>query len=572
MRRVRKLKALASVLTCAAAAFSAATLSAAAPASAATCVPTQFIGVHGTGEETGIIGDELANLYNGIAAHTGMPEQGLSGWSDDSSLLVDIVGNALNPPGLLAAINKLQTAINAGATDLYNQVTSEASACPSEHFIIAGFSQGAAVVGTFARAHPDLAGKVSGIILWADPEFNGNDPLSKGGVVSGGFVSTGGWNGVLTSVYGTRYTFPSAWSGRLRSYCTTLDGVCNWTPGNVGNIPGHHGDERYGPVITDSETAIQATSGGWAPAVWDLGSEAFYTKWQSEGGVGGMLGQPTGDPVSKPGGGLVQSFAGNSCGSGSALMWTASSGMHSMDGCLYNSFVHTWGGPGGTYGYPTTDEQSTAGGHGKVNHMTGTLCGSTSGSGLFFSSAGTFPVHGCIYQRYEAIGEDRSGIGLPTSDEYAVSGGVQQNYSNGNIRDIGGAITVTYYSSTGLDNSDPYTTGCAGSAHPESTVATATDGPTKIYLQWSGYCGTNWTRVVPNLGNGSHNIEMAIWVERMESNGTITQGDTFEFFPNGTVPAWSDQLYSPVLHARACENYYTIYDKVWSTPVCTGWV
>jgi hypothetical protein len=123
-------------------------------------------------------------------------------------------------------------------------------------------------------------------------------------------------------------------------------------------------------------------------------------------------------------------------------------------------------------------------------------------------------VHGCIYQRYLQIGEDTSGIGLPTSDEYSVSGGVQQNYSNGNIRDIGGSITVTVHNSTGLDDTDPYQTGCAGSAHPESTVAATKDGPTVIDLQWSGYCGTNWTRVIPNINGGSHLFEMAIWVRR----------------------------------------------------------
>ena len=78
--------------------------------------------------------------------------------------------------------------------------------------------------------------------------------------------------------------------------------------------------------------------------------------------------------------------------------------------------------------------------------------------------------------------------------------------------------------------------------------------------------------MIPNISSGNQTIEMAIWVERLESNGTITFGDTFEFWPNGTVPAWSDQLYAPTLHARACENYWDKFDKVWSTPVCTAWI
>ena len=116
-------------------------------------------------------------------------------------------------------MNKLQAAVNAGETDLYNQVTSEESQCPGERFVIAGFSQGAMVVGQFARDHPGLSagsgGPVSGIIMWADPEFNGNDSLSKGADPGGSvFISSSGWLGFIGWYYNQRYTFPSAWSGR----------------------------------------------------------------------------------------------------------------------------------------------------------------------------------------------------------------------------------------------------------------------------------------------------------------------------------------------------------------------
>jgi uncharacterized protein with LGFP repeats len=580
MRTMRKLQASASAVACAAAACLA-TLIAAQPALASTsCVPTMLIGVHGTGEETGVIGNELANLYNGVVAHTGLPEQGLSGWQDDSTLLTDVAAGVAAYPvdgGLLLklALAKLQTAVDTGATDLYNQITNEALQCPGEHFVVAGFSQGAAVVGEFARKNPSLAGRVSGVILWADPNFNGDDSFSKGAVANGGYVGTGGWLGVLGWYNNQRLTFPSSWSGRLRSYCTTLDPVCNWSLSTFAGF-GHHGDERYSPIIGDSEYLIQGPGSGWAPSVWDTyGSNDFYTKWQSLGGMSGLLGRPTADAVNEPGGGTMQTFSGTGCGSsgGSALFWSsASNSTHEMHGCIYNSFMNRWGGPGGTYGYPTSDEESTSGGRGRINYMTGTLCGSTAGSALVFGSPeGTYPAHGCIYQRYLQIGEDNSGIGLPKTDEYGVSGGVQQDYTNGDIRDIGGSITVTVFNSTALDDTDPYQTGCAGAQHPESTVASTTDGPTVIDLQWSGFCGTNWSRVIPNVVGGRF-IDMAIWVQRLESNGSITSSDTFEFIPNGTVPAWSDQLYAPVLHARACENYYIIPDKMWSTPVCTAWV
>src|SRR5215475_9196538 len=144
---------------------------AAGPASAATtCVPTMFIGVHGTGEETGVVGAELANLYNAVVAHTGLPEEGLSGWSDYN--FITALEQGVNPGIILA---NLQLAISAGASDLATQLSQQAGQCPNEHFVIAGFSQGAGVVATYAEQHTDLASRISEITLWADPAYNGAD-------------------------------------------------------------------------------------------------------------------------------------------------------------------------------------------------------------------------------------------------------------------------------------------------------------------------------------------------------------------------------------------------------------
>ena len=552
-------------------------------ASAATaCVPTMLIGVHGTGEETGVIGNELSYLYNQVEPNTGLPEQGLIGWHDDSDLLVELAESVSDPGLLPGTVARLQAAINAGAADLYNQVSSEARQCPNEHFVVAGFSQGASVVGEFARSHPELAGRVSGIILWADPDFPGNDPMASGAAVGGGPVSTSGWEGILNQYnHAEQLRFPSAWSGRLRSYCTTQDPVCHSPQLNpvglaqiLANLK-HHGDERLQPVLGDSATLIEGPGKSWVPAVYNAsGSPGFYSKWLSLGGASGRLGQPAANPVAKPGGGMVQSFSGTTCGasSGSGLMWSPSSGgTREIQGCIYQSYLSRWGGPGGKYGYPASDEQATPGGQGRMNYMTGAGCAGAGGSALIYNpAAGTFPVGGCIFKRYRQIGMDGSGLGLPVSAEIAVPGGVQQNFSHGNIRDLGGSVTVTIVG-TGLDNTDPYQTGCAGTAHPERTVAAAKDGPTLIDLQYSGACGTNWARVIPNLAAG-HLITMAIWVQRMAANGAVTSGRTLQFIPNGSVTAWSDQLYAPTARARACENYRNNLTGTWSTPACTGWV
>jgi hypothetical protein len=572
MTKATKLKSLIAIFAMAFGLLTMSAMHAAQPAAAATsCPPFVLIGIHGTDEETDVIGATLQGLYIQVTANTGLPKQGLTGWSDDSTLLSDLAtgfatGNIQN------ALNNLATAINSGVSLLGKQLASDEQSCPGQHFILAGFSQGAMVIHDWITQNPSVDNSVSGVILFADPLFDGNDPSSYGAADgSSTFTNPSGWQGIVGSA-----TFPSVWSGKVFSYCISDDPICDYSQNlatDALELP-NHGDENKTPAImTASETLIDGEGTGWAPGAYDDGAATFYTTWQNNGGATGWLGQPSAQVVSEPGGGLLQSFAGSNCGSYSAILWSASTGTHAMGDCIYNAFLKTWGGPGGTYGYPTTDQEATDNGTGQVNYMSGTACGSTeSGSGLFYSSAtGTWPVQGCIFQKYKSIGEDNSGIGLPTSGENSVTGGVEQNFSNGSITDLGGNITVQIRSGAALDNTDPYESGCVSSAYPKSTVLKAFDGSTEIDLEWSAHCGTNWTQVTPNTGNGNGAIEMLIWVERENSDGSVTVGQSFEFPPDGSTIAWSNQLYAPTQPAKACEEYWVRATKTWSSTVCTLW-
>jgi hypothetical protein len=582
MKRATKLKASIAAFAMAFSLLTMSALQAAQPAAAASsCEPTMLIGVHGTGEETGVIGQELSALYNDVKGHTGLPEQGLTSWHDDSTLFADLA-SGFAAGDIQPAMATLILAVDAGAKDLNTEVSTDEGNCPKEHFIIAGFSQGAMVVHQWMNQYvPNGDANVSGVILWADPTFDGSDPTSYGAIDgTSTFTSSSGWIGAFSWNASFPDPIPSAWSGKTDSYCISDDPICNMQDNFAADgqelLAGNHGHENLTPAITTASDSLVDSEGvGWAPSVYDDSAATFYTTWQANGGVSGWLGQPSSDVVNKPGGGLLQSFAGSDCGSGSAILWSASTGTHAMGGCIYNAFLSKYGGPGGTYGYPTTDQDSTPNGTGVVNYMSGSACSSTeSGSGLFYSAAtGTWPVMGCIFQKYKSIGEDKSGIGLPTSGENVVSGGHEQNFSNGSITDANGSITVTIKSSGGsaLDNTDPYTSGCVTSSYPKSTVLQTTDGPTVIDLEWSAHCGTNWTQVTPNTGTGDGAIEMVIFVERKNSNGTVTVGDEFEFPPNGSTIAWSNQLYAPTEPARACEEYWVRATKTWSTTVCTAW-
>lgn len=86
------------------------------------------------------------------------------------------------------------------------------------------------------------------------------------------------------------------------------------------------------------------------------------------------------------------------------------------------SFYTLWqqyGGACGPLGYPLESSHTVTGG--QVQHFAGTSCGAASGSGIYSSSAGTFEVQGCIYQKYVALHE--TGFAFPKSNEYGVSYG-----------------------------------------------------------------------------------------------------------------------------------------------------
>jgi uncharacterized protein with LGFP repeats len=80
------------------------------------------------------------------------------------------------------------------------------------------------------------------------------------------------------------------------------------------------------------------------------------------GGLAGTLGFPVSDEQGVASG-RVSYFAGQQCngggpaGSGSAIYWTSATGAHEVQGCIYAQYIAA-GGPGGSLGFPVTDEMA----------------------------------------------------------------------------------------------------------------------------------------------------------------------------------------------------------------------
>jgi hypothetical protein len=117
--------------------------------------------------------------------------------------------------------------VQKGVVSLKNRIHKVRQADPAMCFIFSGYSQGAWVIGEYLASEDgkELAqsGKISGIVLYADPLF---DPSSKGtvgeaypGVARRLNYYSGGT---------TRYIPEGLEDGRFRSYCISNDVVCNF--------------------------------------------------------------------------------------------------------------------------------------------------------------------------------------------------------------------------------------------------------------------------------------------------------------------------------------------------------
>jgi len=177
------------------------------------------------------------------------------------------------------------------------------------------------------------------------------------------------------------------------------------------------------------------TGGGQNPAplfsVYDVpGGGAFRTLWNQLGGMSGLLGDPTSNWGSVSGG-QSQNFAG------ATAYWSSSTGTHEIHGAIRDRY-NALGGPAGSLGYPTSNEQGI--GSGRVNYLAGTSCGSSSGSAIYWNGA-AHAVTGCIFQYYKSVGEATGSLGFPAGDAFSITGGVEQVFEHGFITDINGTVS-----------------------------------------------------------------------------------------------------------------------------------
>lgn len=187
------------------------------------CGQVRFYGVRGSGEKTtdfGGYGETIGTLRNQLY----MKLPGII------TMPIDYPAIPVNPAGFTYSADYVNS-VEKGAAALKSQLDMFTFICPHSYFVLAGYSQGAEVVGVvYSRLSAEQRQHVASVTLFGDPRFNPDQWLVNQGDYSPNL------SGIDVSVLGDRQvTVPTGWEGRVQSYCAKGDPICNY---DIRDLPG----------------------------------------------------------------------------------------------------------------------------------------------------------------------------------------------------------------------------------------------------------------------------------------------------------------------------------------------
>jgi uncharacterized protein with LGFP repeats/glucose/arabinose dehydrogenase len=173
----------------------------------------------------------------------------------------------------------------------------------------------------------------------------------------------------------------------------------------------------------------------WTPA---LGAHeirgSIHSLWAALGWEKSALGYPTTNETGTPDGvGRFNQFQQGS------IYWSPNTGAHEIRGAIRGLWA-AMGWENSALGYPTSNETGTLDGVGRFNQF-------QYGSIYWSPRTGAHEVRGAIRNAWASIGWERSYLGYPTSDEFAIAGGRRSNFTGGYIeyKFATGATTIRRY-------------------------------------------------------------------------------------------------------------------------------
>ncbi len=198
------------------------------------------------------------------------------------------------------------------------------------------------------------------------------------------------------------------------------------------------GHKAFGPPSTDEMTTADTTGRYNNFPYWPgkMESSIYYTvntgahpvfgrirvKWLALGAEAGELGYPSTDEAATPDGtGRYNHFS-----KAASIYYTAATDAKAIWGRIRVKWA-ALGWETGPLGYPSTDETATPNGVARYNHFT------KNGSIYWTMATDARGVWGEIRKRWAALGWEYSYLKFPTTDEFAVTGGRQNNFQGGYV-------------------------------------------------------------------------------------------------------------------------------------------
>lgn len=178
--------------------------------------------------------------------------------------------------------------------------------------------------------------------------------------------------------------------------------------------------ERPTPNRPGAFNLFQGGSIYWAPGVgaWEVHG-AIRDDWGSLGYEDSGLGFPTSNEISLSGGAAYNAFQNGLC------YYAPGLGAHEVRGAIRDAYDRL-GREKGRLGFPTSNEQGTPDGTGRYSVFRG-------GYVYWSPGSGANEVEGLILAKWASLGYERSPLGYPVRDEYAVPGGRASDFQGGTI-------------------------------------------------------------------------------------------------------------------------------------------
>lgn len=263
-----------------------------------------------------------------------------------------------------------------------------------------------------------------------------------------------------------------------------------------------------GQVYLNSSNDIYIVHGG------------IYGHYSAIGAENSHLGAPTANESDSASGAYQQFQNGR-------IYWSNNSGTWEVSGPVLTTYKNA-GDSSGYLGYPTSTYPATS--NGNYQNFQGGMIYLNSSTNLYI-------IHGAIYYYYSQLGGPSSWLGQPTSDEIGVASGVYQQFQNGTVywsNNYGmwathGGIGGKYSSFKGVN-------GWLGL--PTSNEISVAGGVYQQFqngrIYWSGNTGA-WTihggiqSVYLTLGGPSSKLGFP------KSDETSIGGSVYEQFQNGNI-------------------------------------